>query len=141
MPAAVSMRRFAELIGYGPRSITQTITRRSSARRDTWIIDDISLGDSRHRLILFCLDDMTLRDVLVDHADRESLARVNESLGYQLKSLKRNLELGLSRRSRPTIIHAEYRERRGNRSLYDVFWYDPRHIAIRTNIVYCFERG
>ena len=142
MTAAVSMRRFAEMIGYGPRSITKTITLRSESRRDTWIVDDIPLGGSHHQLILFFLDEMTLQTVTVDHADRNSLEHLNETLKYsRIDTLKRNLERGLSRRSRPTIIHAAYRERCGNSTLYDVCWYDPRHRAIRTNIVYFHERG
>ena len=138
---AISHIHFASLIGYNARNIKNAITlRRWSFTRDDYIVDDIPVGGSRHRLIVFNVHNHEAREILVDHDDSQDIHACSRILRCRPSTLRDNLRSHRWAKVKHRLFSAEFAEQVGDHVIYDVYWYDAQYRTMRNNIVYFRER-
>ena len=138
LEGAISMGELALRTGYSASSIRGTVTYRSPwARGPEQIVDDVPLGDGRHRLYFFDVEDPHLEESEIDIASDDDLGRVCERCGYaSVRVLRRALKRGVHQARRVTIIASAYLVTRGAYEYWMVYWYDPSEWSIKSAVAY-----
>ena len=138
LEGSISMGELAVRTGYSASSIRGAVTYRSPwARGPEQIVDDVPLGDGRHRLYYFDVEDPHLEESEIDITSDDDLERVCERCGYaSVWVLRRALERGIHRARRVTIIASAYWMTRGAYEYWMVYWYDPAERSIESAVAY-----
>lgn len=138
---AISHRHFASLIGYKAHNIKSVITlRRWSFPKDDYIVDDIPIEGSRHRLVVFNVHTSEAREVIVDHENSQDIRMCSRMLRFRPQTLRHNLRSHKWTKERNCLFYTEFMEQVGDYVIYDVFWYDAQYKMMRNSIVYFRDR-
>ena len=138
LEGSISMAELALRTGYSASSIRGAVTYRSPwARGPEQIVDDVPLGDGRHRLYYFDVEDPHLEESEIDIASDDDLERVCERCGYgSVWVLRRALGRGVHQARRVTIIASACWMTRGAYEYWLVYWYDPAERDIKSAVAY-----
>ena len=138
LEGSISMAELALRTGYSASSIRGTVTDRSPwARGPEQIVDDVPLGDGRHRLYFFDVEDPHLESDEIDITSDADLEWVCERCGYaSVRVLRRALERGVHQARRVTIIASAWWMTRGAYEYWLVYWYDPAARDIESAVAY-----
>ena len=138
LEGSISMGELALRTGYSASSIRGAVTYRSPwARGPEQIVDDVPLGEDRHRLYYFDVEDPHLESDEIDISSDSDLERVCERCGYaSVWVLRRALERGVHQARRVTIIASAYCTTRGAYEYWMVYWYSPAERSIKSAVAY-----